>query len=89
MSDRGVAVMHAAKLRLRQPDAVAEHGAAADQAVMVIDVEESFRSGNSEAMNFTSSRFSAMWVCTCSSGCSFHSAPAASSWAGVLRPSAE
>ena len=40
MGDRGVPLMHPGEFGLREPDAMAEHGAPADQTVMVIDVEE-------------------------------------------------
>ena len=65
---------------------MAENGAPPDEAVMIVDVEEVLALRKQALTKATSSRFSAMCVCRVKSGYSRHSAPAASSCAGVLDP---
>ena len=40
MGDRGVALVHAIKLGIGEPDAMTKHSAAPDEAVVIVDVEE-------------------------------------------------
>ena len=86
MGDGRVTLMHAGKFGIGKPDAMAEHGAVADETLMIVVVEEILPLRERLVTKATSSRYSAMWVCRFNSGCSRHKAAAASSCAGVLDP---
>ena len=86
MGDGRVTLMHAGKFGIGKPDAMAEHGAVADETLMIVVVEEILplreQLGN-EGDLFAVFGDVGLQI---QFGCSRHKAAAASSCAGVLDP---